>query len=580
MKIDIENKILIPFMILIILSIFTMSAVSYYNSYEMLLNNEVEYSENDLKEMVLLISTVNKEIKNESEAKKYIIDLYKNSKKSNLIIYENNDILLDTNFDSNWSKDIITDKLENENKSVTKENYIFVYEKYDKYNWVLGYSINKDILFNEVVEKEKNIILIAIVSLIFSMEAAILISYNISKPIKKLAEHCDKIIDQDSFDEKIEIKRNDEIGSLSSAFNNMLIRIKNNTEKITEVTRFNEDILKSIPAGIITTNENGHLLSINEAAKKLLHENKERNVDVDILENILKQLKNTLDENKMINNVLQFNDMDGNKIYLDVTTSLLIGVEGSNDGAICNFNDISERKRFETNMDILDRLTTIGQFAAGIAHEIRNPLTGMKTSIQVLKNRLCKDENSPNEKLFIGVIHEIDRINKLITNLLNFAKPRVSYFEETDIVEVLNRALDLVRKYAKENNIKIHVEEICKNKKIYADKAQIEQIFLNIIKNSINAINKDGKINISISENFDENGNFIEIEFQDNGCGIHEKDMDKIFNPFFTTSSQGTGLGLSVVYELLKSNQGTINIQSKLNEGTKVKIEFLAYKGE
>ncbi|MDF2677622.1 MAG: hypothetical protein K0Q97_1947 [Bacillota bacterium] len=579
MKIDIENKILIPFMILIILSIFTMSAVSYYNSYKMLLNNEVEYSKNNLKEMVLLINTVNDEIKNESEAKKYIINLYKNAKKSNLIIYENNNILLDTNYVDNWTKDIITEKLENENKTVTKEKYIFVYEKYEKYNWVIGYSLNKDILFNEVVENEKNIILVAIVSLIFCMEAAILISYNISKPIKKLAEHCDKITDQDSFDEKIEIKSNDEIGSLSNAFNNMLFRIKNITEKMTEVTRFNEDILKSIPAGIITTNENGQLLSINEAAKKLLHENKERNVDVDILENIIKQINNTLDENKIINKVLNFKDMDGNNIYLDVTTSLLIGVEGLKDGAICNFNDISERKKFETNMDILDRLTTIGQFAAGIAHEIRNPLTGMKTSIQVLKNRLCKDENISNENLFIGVIHEIDRINKLITNLLNFAKPRVPYYEETDIIEILNRALDLVRKYAKENNININVKEICGNKKIYADKAQIEQIFLNIIKNSLNAIKNDGKIDISICENFGENGHFIEIEFQDNGCGIHPKDMDKIFNPFFTTSNQGTGLGLSVVYELVKSNQGTINVQSIVNEGTKVKIEFLAYRG-
>lgn len=578
-KIDIENKIFIPFMILIIISIICMSTVSFYSSYDMLLNNEVKNYKNDLQEIIYFINNVNDESQNEIEAKKLIMDFYKKGDKNNLIILNSDRVFLNTyNLDGQWVNDIRKVNINNSSKIINEKDYIFIYEYYDKYGWIIGYRLNKEILFNEVLEKEKYMILVAIVSLIFSMEAAILISYNISKPVKKLAEYCDKIVDYESYDEKFEIRRNDEIGVLSNAFNNMLLRIKENIEKITDVTKFNEDILKNIPAGIITTDEYGHLLSINEAAKNLLHENTDRNVDINIMERLLEQLNRTLESDKIINEVLNFNDTDGNKIYLDVTTSLLIGHEGSKDGAICNFNDISERKKFENNMDILDRLTSIGQFAAGIAHEIRNPLTGMKTSIQVLKNRLCKDENISNEKLFDGVIHEIDRINVLITNLLNFAKPRVPNYEKTDLTEVLNRTLELVRKHAKENNIKINIKE-AGNKTIYADKAQIEQIFLNIIKNSMAAIKTEGVIDISFYESDSENGHFIGIEFQDNGCGINPKDMKKIFNPFFTTSNQGTGLGLSVVYELVKSNQGSIEIQSILNEGTKVKIEFLAYGG-
>lgn len=144
---------------------------------------------------------------------------------------------------------------------------------------------------------------------------------------------------------------------------------------------------------------------------------------------------------------------------------------------------------------------------------------------------------------------------------------------------MLDRALELVRKAAKESNIVINVIDECKNKIIFSDKAQIEQIFLNIIKNAMNAIGAEGEINIVFKNYADEEGSFVEIEFHDCGCGIPAGNINKIFNPFFTTSSKGTGLGLTVVYELLKGNNGKIDIHSTINEGTKVKIKFPIYGG-
>ena len=579
MRIDIENKILIPFMILIILSISAVTAVSYYNGYELILNSDINNLSEDLDEMILFIEKSDEKTKNDA-AGKYILDYYRNSEKNNLVIFTDGEVLLNNyNNENKWVEDIMQKSISSEQKIISTKDYVFAFVKYDKYNWVLGYRLNKNNYINEVLSKEKNIILIAIITLIFSMEAAILISYNISKPIKRLAEHCDKIIDQDSFQDKIEIKRNDEIGTLSDAYNNMLFRLKNNTEKIIEMKNLNEEILQSIPSGIITTDQLGHMLAVNEAAKDILHYKTNDNLDIEIIENLLMQSRSTLADQKIINAVLTFNDSEGNIINLDVTTSLLKSDDGLKQGVICSFNDITERKKFENSMDMLDRLTTIGQFAAGIAHEIRNPLTGMRTSIQVLRNRLCKTENETNEKLFDGVIHEIDRINNLIGGLLNFAKPKVPNFEKTDLIEVLDRALELVRKAAKESNIVINVIDECKNKIIFSDKAQIEQIFLNIIKNAMNAIGAEGEINIVFKNYADEEGSFVEIEFHDCGCGIPAGNINKIFNPFFTTSSKGTGLGLTVVYELLKGNNGKIDIHSTINEGTKVKIKFPIYGG-
>lgn len=583
MKLDIENKILIPFMVLIILSISVMAAVSYINGYNLLLDNETKNYQHDLGEMMLFMEKFQKEFnKDSTNAQDEIISYLAEAGKENLIVYDRDKmtVLLNNSEAESYYTDNMLDKSLDENSNIFSEgDYIFIYDVYDVYNWTIGFSINKKDLHYDVLENEKNMILVAVVAMIFSMQAAILISYNISKPVKKLAEYCDNIADSDGAFEKMELNRKDEIGILSKAFNNMLDKLKSNTEKIIEMTRFNEDILRNIPAGIITTDKNGYLLSVNEAAKKLLHKNKGKNRDIDIMEKFIEQLGETLRTNKVINNVVTFNDIEGNTIYLDVTTSLLKGVESSKDGAICSFNDISDRKRFEKNMDLLDRLTSIGQFAAGIAHEIRNPLTGMKTSIQVLENRLCKDEDNINEKLFKGVIHEIDRINNLISGLLNFAKPRVAKLEKTDIQEVLESTMALVRKSAKENDIEIKVEPECEKTEVHADKAQVEQIFLNILKNSIAAVGRQGVIRVCYSNTFNEDGNFVTAEFYDNGCGIQPKDMKKIFDPFFTTRSHGTGLGLSVVYELVKINHGKIDVQSVAGEGTKVKIDFPAYGG-
>lgn len=580
MKIDIENKILIPFMILLIISILMLGIVSYINGYHLLLENEIENSSNNLEEMILFIENERKSIDNQDEVKDYVIEYYAGLDKNNLVIFSDDKVLLNTyNNDNGWIISLMNEKLNYNNKSLSTGDYIFTYQIYRDWDWIIGYRLNKDIFFYEVLESQKYIILVAIVSLIFSMQAAILIAYNISKPIRMLAELCDRIVDQGSFQEKIDIKRKDEIGILAKAFNNMLDRLQYNTKELIEVTKFNEDILKNIPAGIITTDKYGNILSINQAADDFL--STERYIDRDIRENLQKQLYETLETNKKINNVLIFSDIqEGNKIYLDVTTSLLKIDEGYRSGAICNFNDISERKKIENNMDTLDRLTSIGQLAAGIAHEIRNPLAGMKTGIQVLKNRLCKDEDKTNEKLFNGILHEIDRINHLITSLLDFAKPRIPKYEKTELVDVLDRALELVNKTALENNIEISININCKNTIAFVDKAQIEQIFLNIIKNAITAINREGALNIIFNNYCEESGYFVEIEFQDTGCGIQPQNFNKIFNPFFTTRPQGAGLGLSVVYELVKSNQGEINIQSIVNEGTNVKLRFLTYGGE
>lgn len=441
MRNDIENKILIPFMLLLILSILTLTTISIANNYELVLASEIENSTREIKNIVLLMDDINNKIHDEEEAKEFILNNLIESKNENFFIISNREFLI--------RSDSIDDK------SIDSDDFLITYEQYEKYDWTLGYALEKSSFFYEVLDNEKNLILAAIIVMIISMQITIIVSYNISKPIKQLAIYCDKIIDSSSFQEKIDVKRSDEIGTLSEALNNMIWRLEENNERLIE--------LKS--------------------------------------------------------------------------------------------------------------LSTIGQFAAGIAHEIRNPLTGMKTSIQVLKYRLCKEDNSTNGKLFDGVINEIDRINELVTGLLDFSRPRAPAFQETKILNVIDKTLKWINKASEGKSIKIDLrykEDII----IWADNSHIEQVFLNILNNAINSIKSRGIINIIINRLGNDDNDLVEIQIQDNGCGIDEENLKKIFNPFFTTRNKGTGLGLSIVYELVKINKGKIKINSILNEGTNVIMEF------
>ncbi|MDD2397218.1 MAG: ATP-binding protein [Tissierellia bacterium] len=575
MKNDIEKKILIPFIIILMASILIIVIASFVNGYNLLLDNSINNSYDNLKEMIYIIERLNNGTIDENDAKASVINYYEDLGKNNLIIFNDDEIILNTVQNNNIIGDFMNEELDNGPKSITLGSYIFTYQKYEKWNWVFSYCLDTDDLYSEVMDSQNYIILIAIIAVLINLQALIFAKNNISEPIKMLAEHCDKIVADGIYKERIEINRNDEIGILSNTFNNVLDTVQNNTDRLIEATKFNEDILRNISAGIITADQYGCILSINQTAEDFLTPEAEK---INLVKEYLhKQIMETLNTKMKINKILAFDDgHGGNKKYIDVTTSLLIGGDGSISGAICNFNDITERKRIENSMSTLDRLTTIGQFASGIAHEVRNPLAGMKTSIQVLKNRLCKEDkemNVSNKKLLDGVLFEIDRLNYLTTDLLDFAKPRMPSFEKTDLMDALNKSLNLIGEAAKENNIEINIKNNCGKTIAYVDRAQAEQIFINVIKNALNAMDKGGTLHI-IFNNCTENEEFIEIIFHDNGCGIPPKDLSKVFNPFFTTGSQGTGLGLSVVYELVIGNQGGIDIQSAVNEGTKVIIRF------
>lgn len=225
---------------------------------------------------------------------------------------------------------------------------------------------------------------------------------------------------------------------------------------------------------------------------------------------------------------------------------------------------IEEKKKMEKRMEQIERLASMGQMASGIAHEIRNPLAGIKTTTQVLASRLHLDDK--NQVLFQGVTGEIDRINRIITNLLNLARPRLPQTRTVSVYDVVEQILILLDKENKDKSIRFS-NRISKDLCYLVDSDHFKQIIINLSLNAINAMINGGEIDFF-------SGREGELFIKDEGFGIAKEDIEKIYNPFYTTSPSGTGLGLSMVHQLVLQNNGEIDIQSEQGRGTIFVLRF------
>jgi signal transduction histidine kinase len=225
-----------------------------------------------------------------------------------------------------------------------------------------------------------------------------------------------------------------------------------------------------------------------------------------------------------------------------------------------------QRERFK-KMLWADKLATIGELAAGAAHEIRNPLTAIKSSLQYLgeRNVQSKNHNQVEEKLLNSALQETERIDRILSALLSFARPLDIHKESCDLMKIINESLELISFQARKQNVDVLREFHSPRIYIKCDKAQLKQLFLNLFLNSFQAMEEGGKLRVEVDKGSDSRGVVV---ISDTGKGIPDEDQDKIFDPFFTTKKGGTGLGLSICYGIIKSHNGDIVIKSQWNKGT------------
>ena len=226
-----------------------------------------------------------------------------------------------------------------------------------------------------------------------------------------------------------------------------------------------------------------------------------------------------------------------------------------------------------------DRLATLGELAAGAAHEIRNPLTSISSSIQYLSKDYTND--SAKSEMVREILSEVERINKILQGLLSFARPTALNKTDVNLEQLLNQTLLLTKTNIKKHRIEIQFEYFTENHTVNADAEQLKQVFLNIILNAIEAMkdNEPAKsrtliISMESGASIDLYNRYLIVSFEDSGTGIEESEIENVFNPFYTTKVEGTGLGLAICYGIIDRHNGAIEVRNALGKGAIVQVKL------
>jgi signal transduction histidine kinase len=218
-----------------------------------------------------------------------------------------------------------------------------------------------------------------------------------------------------------------------------------------------------------------------------------------------------------------------------------------------------------------ERLATIGQLAAGAAHEIRNPLASIRSTIQYLSRALPKDGEAIG--LVTDLIAETDRINTIVEGMLAFARPAVPRLAQVDLVEVLGQTLRLIEPMARKSRVTTQTLFPAPGATLHADPDQLKQVFLNVMMNGVQAMPEGGTLTASVAAlGPSRAGPAWRVEIADTGTGIPPADLERVFDPFFTTKPDGTGLGLSICHAIVEGHGGQMELQSVVGQGTTVRI--------
>jgi len=328
-----------------------------------------------------------------------------------------------------------------------------------------------------------------------------------------------------------------------------------------------DHIFQLFSGGLIFINDKGILLDINSYAEKILHINKGDFIGrpsddlcnmLNIRDEVKENLMDKLMEDGYIESHIEYQPIDGEYKYVH----LVISKQIDSGLYLIEISDESEKIYMKKRLDQSESLRTLGQLAAGIAHEIRNPMTSLKGFTQLLTQNATEDA-----KRYLAVINEeINRMEEILTQFLELSKPSNSKFTINNIVEIVEEVVNFMGPQALLKSINLNItKQINKECQVVGDSQLLKQVFVNAIKNGIEAMPDGGNIYINISYKL---GKFVSISVRDEGHGIDGEYIDKIFQPFFTTKSTGTGLGLSHVYKVIEEHGGSIDVSSVVVEGT------------
>ena len=359
------------------------------------------------------------------------------------------------------------------------------------------------------------------------------------------------------------------------------VRLIAATQSLASLRALHERIVESIKSGVVTTDLEGRIYTFNEAAEEITGYKRQdvHGQDASIFFGEINEIiAGSLDIHSTQSSPRFEADCltaDGLRLRLGFTISPLFSEAGDTTGTVITFQDLTHIRALEETSRRQDRLAAIGRMAASIAHEIRNPLAAMRGSIQMLRADMAND--SSQTELMEIILRESDRLNRIISDFLSYARPRSINQSKVNAGELLQQTFMLLRHSAEINPSHSIEEQVPANPTlINADSEQLQQVFWNLSRNALQAMPTGGTLRATVHKNSNER---LRITFSDTGRGMAPEQVEHLFEPFSSTTG-GTGLGLSIVYQIIRDHGGTINVRSREGHGTTISIELPGSENE
>jgi PAS domain S-box-containing protein len=363
-------------------------------------------------------------------------------------------------------------------------------------------------------------------------------------------------------------------------------------EQIMSATEFSAAILRSLSSGIVVVDDKLAVRKVNRAALRML-EGEEMEIvgraidELPGIAGIAKVVKEALESGKPVDRSEVEVNLGERGLPVGLSVSFMTGYNGELQGAVANFRDLSQVKKLQDQIKRKEQLAALGEMAAGVAHEIRNPLNSIRGFAQLLGERVGAMAGSsgeegtaakepPQEAEYVKIIvEEVDRMNGIVQDLLDFSRQRQMTMTRLSVEDTLKAVLRQVRPEAGELDMEV-VEEFDPDLPLtYGSGDKLRQVFLNISRNAIQAMRPGGRLTVKtelLIPGREDGPREIVISFTDTGSGISEEAQKKIFDPFFTTRDVGTGLGLAICAKIAASHNGRIEVESEVDVGTTFKV--------
>ena len=340
---------------------------------------------------------------------------------------------------------------------------------------------------------------------------------------------------------------------------------------LSRIKAFSDSLVENMPIGLVATDAGGRLIAFNQTAEAILKRTAGEVLGKpaeEILPGSCRELFRTLAaERRLIEREIDCAVAEGRTIPLEVIATTLREEDGAFLGHVILFRDMTEIRRLEEEVARSRRLASLGSLAAGVAHEIRNPLSSIKGFATYFRERYR--DNPEDRETAEVMIREVDRLNRVITQLLEFARPLTMDRVPTPLPAVIRHALKMVEGEASKKGVALETDLSAEIGEVPLDADRMTQVFLNLCLNAIAAMEAGGVLRVSLARRDERT---VRITVADTGIGIPKEDLPRVFDPYFTTRSSGTGLGLAIVHKIVEAHGGEVRLESEPGKGTTATI--------